>query len=237
MSRRARTVVQLVIVALPWRIKRRAYSWFFQWRLHPTSHIGFSMLEADTVVLAAGARIGHFTVIRDLTILEVGTGSLIGNWNWISAAPEFRGHSTTAGTFRIGAESAVTSRHYIDCSGGVEIGTLVTLAGVRSTILTHQINRATSAQTISSVAIGDRSLISSNVKFAPGASVPRDSVVGMGAVVVGRLDQPNCLYAGVPARAVKPLSDGDAYLNRPRGPVTLGPADSAQSVNPSRGPL
>jgi acetyltransferase-like isoleucine patch superfamily enzyme len=223
------------MVVLPWWIRRRAYSWLFGWRLHPTSHIGLSLVSADVVILAEQARIGHFTVIRDLTILELGAASLIGNWNWITAAPVFRGTAESAGILRIGPESAVTSRHYIDCSGGVDIGTFVTLAGVCSTILTHQINRTSSAQTIAPVTIGDRSLISSNVRFVPGAAIPADSVVGMGAVVVGHLEEPNHLYVGVPARAVKTLAGTDAYLHRSLGRVGLAPTDPVSQAGRSRG--
>ena len=236
MSNRARTAAQLVMVLLPWWIRRRAYSWLFRWRLHPASHIGFSLISADVVVMAEGARIGHFTVVRDLATLEVGAGSVIGNWNWITAAPAFRGRAKSAGVLRVGPESAVTSRHYIDCSGGVEIGAFVTVAGVRSTIITHQINRANNTQTISPVTIDDGSLISSNVKFTPGAAVPRGSVVGMGAVVVGRLNEPNTLYVGVPARAVKTLSEADAYLHRSHGRVDPAPFDSLPQAGPARGP-
>jgi hypothetical protein len=38
----------------------------------------------------------------------------------------------------------------------------------------------------------------------------------MGAVVVGRLDQPAWLYGGVPAKPLKPLDDHDlALVERP----------------------
>lgn len=38
-------------------------------------------------------------------------------------------------------ESAgITSRHYIDCNGGVYIGAFTTVAGIKSQILTHSIN-------------------------------------------------------------------------------------------------
>lgn len=106
------------------------------------------------------------------------------------------------------------------------IGTLVTIARVRSTFITHQIDRVAGLQTASAVTIGDRALISSNVKFTPGASVPQDSVVGMGAVVVGQLQVPNRLYAGVPARPVKVLSETDAYLGRSLAFVGTGRTES-----------
>jgi acetyltransferase-like isoleucine patch superfamily enzyme len=229
--RRARALMQVLMVLLPWSIRRRACAALFRWSLHPTSHIGLSIVDADVVILAEGSRIGHFSVVRDLTLLEMGTGALIGNWNWITAARPFRRHMEASGTLRIGRESAITSRHYVDCSGGVLIGAFVTLAGVRTTVITHQINRARGIQSASPVTIGDGALISSCVKFVPGATVPQDSVVGMGAVVVGRLVEPNGLYVGVPARLVKALSQDDAYSHRTQGHVGVAGALSSSQAD------
>lgn len=209
-------------MAMPWRVRRAVLCHVLHWQLHPTSHIGLSMLDVDRLILDEGARIGHFTVVRGLRLIHIGTGSVISNWNWITAVRGFRVLSTRAGILRVGPESAITSRHYIDCSGGITIGAFVTVAGVRSTIFTHQISRMRNEQTIRPVTIGDRCLIMSNVKIAPGAYVARDSVVGMGAVVVGRLERESRLYAGVPAREVRPLPADDDYLNRAVGPVAIG---------------
>ncbi len=121
---RARTVLQVLMVIMPWPIRRRLCSKILRWRLHPTSRIGLSIVDADVVVLAEGARIGHFTVIRDLRRLDMGAGSMIGSWNWITAARLLRHQAATAGILRIGHESAITSRHYIDCSGGLRLAHL-----------------------------------------------------------------------------------------------------------------
>ena len=99
---RARTVLQALMVVLPWAIRRRLCSTILHWRLDPTSRIGWSIVDADVVVLGKGARIGHATVIRDLRRLDLGVGSSIGNRNWITAARPLRARWPDGGTLRIG---------------------------------------------------------------------------------------------------------------------------------------
>jgi hypothetical protein len=58
------------------------------------------------------------------------------------------------GVFKIGEHSAVTSRHYLDCTGGVTVGAFSTVAGARSTIFTHQVDITQSRQVWRPVRIG-----------------------------------------------------------------------------------
>ena len=89
--------------------------------------------------------------------------------------------------FHLGAHSAITSRHYFACSGGVRIGIYTSIGGVRSTFITHQISWKSSDQTFRPIEIGDYCLITSNVQVAPGSIVGNRIVVGMGATIAGRL--------------------------------------------------
>jgi acetyltransferase-like isoleucine patch superfamily enzyme len=118
------------------------------------------------------------------------------------------------GRLVVDRRGAITSRHYIDCSGDVSVGAFTVVAGVRSTILTHQIDVVESRQTVAPVAIGDYCFIGSNCRITPGSAIPDRCVTAMGSVVVGELPQPGMLYAGVPARPVKELGDA-TFFNRP----------------------
>ncbi|NUU14579.1 hypothetical protein HP507_12150 [Curtobacterium pusillum] len=137
--------------------------------------------------LDAGVTIGPFNVLRNLKRVEMGSNSSVGQWNWISAAPEL---STGVGsaTLSLGRESALTSRHYIDASGGVVIGKYSTIAGVRTTFITHGIAWGTAEQRARPISVGDYCLIGSNCSIVPGAVVPDRTVVGMGTTV-DRMDQ------------------------------------------------
>ncbi len=48
--------------------------------------------------------------------------------------------------------------------------------------------------------------------MAPGSSLPERCILGIGSVVTGAIDAPGHLIAGVPARAVQPLSSEEMVL-------------------------
>lgn len=231
---RLRKPLLLLAVLLPWRLRSRVLSYALGWSLHPTSHVGLSLIDATNVRLGPGTRIGHFNVIQDLTDLDIGEAARIGNWNWVSAAPMFelrdRGHpGEPFRGLRIGAHSAISSRHYLDCSGGITIGAFTTLGGVRTTILSHQIDVATGVQTTHAVSVGDYCFISSNVSLTPGCHVPSRCLIGMGAVVVGALPDEGALYGGVPARSLRTEIDSGLYFSRRTGFVGVLPDDAPRA--------
>ena len=156
---------------------------FLGWRIGKETSVGPGLyLRLASVTLGSDVRIGPFNVFRDMAEVRVEARGRIGQWNWISAAGplvEARG----GGFLRIGEDSAVTSRHYMDCSGGVEIGHHTTVAGVRSTFITHGIAWKTAEQTSDGITIGDYCIVSSNVAIAPGTSTDDRVVIGIGSVL------------------------------------------------------
>ncbi|MDQ4091249.1 MAG: hypothetical protein M3163_13255 [Actinomycetota bacterium] len=190
------------------------------WSIHPTASVGPCLfLRVTHVSLGAGARLLSMSAFYDVNELVLEDDAVMGHWNWISAARTLRTPALDARTggrpavLRLGRGAAVTSRHYIDCSGGVDIGQFTVLAGVRSTVLTHQVDLARSEQDVLAVTVGDYCLVGSNAKIVPGATIPDRCVIAMGSVVVGRLPDERFLYAGAPARPVKPVEDGE-YFSR-----------------------
>ena len=224
-----RLVVAATLIA-PQGTKRWLFRHVLGWDVADTARIGMSWIDVAHVSMGEGARIGHFTVARDLTDLVLGDRASIGQWNWVSASPMFLAADRAAGSasfrgLRIGSDSALTSRHYVDCSGGVTIGHHTTIGGVRSTILTHQIDLAESRQTASGVTIGDYCFVSSNATVTPGSSLANRAVVAMGATVAGALREGGVLYAGVPARVVRRDIDDFLYYRRRLGFVSVEPSE------------
>jgi acetyltransferase-like isoleucine patch superfamily enzyme len=166
------------------------------------------------LVLRSGACIGFGNVIRDVELLALGDNSAVGQWNWVSAS-RLLVDAGGSGGVTIGAESAITSRHYLDASGGIEIGHHTTIAGVRSSFLTHGISWQKNVQRTSGILIGDYCLIGSNTAVTPGTRVGAGSVVGMGAVLAGDLPSESLLLSER-ARAVKHPLPGD-YFTRVTG--------------------
>jgi acetyltransferase-like isoleucine patch superfamily enzyme len=173
--------------------------------VHPTAVVRpCLLLRVGEVVLGPGACLGYGNVVRGVRRLVLGSHAVVGQWNWLTACPAFplaAPDDAHRGALVIGDHSAITSRHYVDASGGVALGAFTTLAGARSTVISHGIDVATNVQTPYPITIGDHCLIGSNTSLVPGCSVPDRCLVAMGSVIVGRLDLPGHLYAGSPANA------------------------------------
>ncbi len=186
------------------------------WEIGRSTEIGPGLYLRLTVVkLGDHVRIGPFNVFRDMAEVRLGARARIGQWNWISSAlplVEARG----GGYLRLDNDAAITARHYLDCSGGVSIGHHTTVAGVRSTFITHGIEWRSAAQTSSSIVIGDYCIISSNVALTPGTVVESRCVVGMGAVAARTVGPEGTLQVGSRVTAVKSGLEG-LYFTRYKG--------------------
>jgi acetyltransferase-like isoleucine patch superfamily enzyme len=170
--------------------------------------------------VAAGAVIAFGSVFRDLDLLRLAESAAIGSWNWITAAAVFAPFDADLGegSLILGASSAITSRHYLDCTGGITIGRMTTVAGVRSTWFTHRINLMESVQFSAGTRVGDYCFTASGVQVGPGVTIASDSVVAMGSVVTQSLSRAGRLYGGVPARDLGAAKNA-AYLRRRIGRV------------------
>jgi acetyltransferase-like isoleucine patch superfamily enzyme len=218
-----RTIVCALATLLPGPFQRAALRRLLGWEIGPSARIGLSLfVGVGHVRLGEGARIGHFNVFRNLRRLELGERSSIGQWNWISASKLLLDKSTDPqhGGLVLGRKTAVTARHYIDCSGGVFVGSFSVVAGVRSTILSHQVDFGRSRSFSLPVTIGEYCFVGSNNRITPGSSLSDRCVTAMGAVVAGALDEPETLYAGVPAKPVKKLGQG-AFFERLQGSADI----------------
>jgi acetyltransferase-like isoleucine patch superfamily enzyme len=218
MKRLNATAIALITIT-PAPIKRRLLRWLFGWEIDRSASLGVSLFyNVKHLRMGPGSSIGHLNVFRNLRSVDLKSGASVGQWNWVTAAPMLvePPYVPTSGCLTIDAQAAITSRHYLDCAGGIEVGTATTIAGVRSTILSHQIDVSESRQTAAPVQIGAYSFIGSNVLITPGATIPDRSVVAMGATVVGRLSQCGMLYGGVPAKPLKSI-EGAMYFEREKG--------------------
>lgn len=214
-----RSVLVALVALLPASELKNVLLRRMGWAIGDGAHIGPCLIvNVDRAQIGNRACIGSLSVVRDLTTLTVGEHAVIGHWNWVSASKRLAEAGAPCELY-LGTHSALTSRHYVDCSGGVRIGTHTTIAGVRSTFVTHGISWKSSAQTFNPIEIGDYCLISSNVQVAPGTVVGSKVVVGMGATIAGKLLEPG-LYVQSRAIHVKPDLAGE-YFTRKEGHVDI----------------
>ncbi len=172
--------------------------------VHPTARARASLVwKVGVFRMAAGSRMGRFNLVKNMRSVELGTGASVGRMNLVSAHPVYIKLWESSARLRLENNATITSRHSLDCSGGVSIGRFAGLFGHRSTIMSHSIDLRRDAQTALPVEIGARSFVGTNCLILGGASLPERSVLGAGSVLVKRrtLDAPG-LYAGVPAKRV-----------------------------------
>ena len=185
------------------------------WAVANTARLQPSLLwRIETLSVGAGAAIGTGNVFRDLKRVTIGRGASVGQFNWVTAAAriylddvnfEYR-------SLELGDYASLTSRQCLDCSGGVVVGEQSTIAGVRSTVMTHGPDIRRGRMEVAPVKIGRSCFISTNVVIIKGCTIADRIVVGAGSVVTSDLVESSSLYAGVPARRVGSMDDASYFM-------------------------
>lgn len=224
--RRFRLLAHIIVACLPNSLKLLFYRYLFRFRIGHGVRIGLTVLDVDRCAIEEGVRLGHFNVFTQVKGLRIGDhvrvgfgnlfrgGSLIvlGRYcellrlNRINAIPEPDCIGTPEPVFILGEGSVVTAEHRFDFTDRIEVGKCTVIGGRNSSFWTH--NR----QATLPIHIGSFAYVGSEVRFAPGARIPSWSIVGLGSVVTGVVEEEQSLIAGVPARVLRPLSEGDLAL-------------------------
>jgi acetyltransferase-like isoleucine patch superfamily enzyme len=224
--RKLRLVMLALIAVLPSFLKRPCYRLCFGYRIGKGVRIGLSLIDARECEIDDEVRIGHLNVVIGVKKLTVGDHVRIGHlnilrggdevrlgryaeiirMNEINSIPEPDVVNPIDPRFILGEGSVVTTGHKIDFTDRVEIGRRTILGGRNSSLWTH--NR----QRTRPIDIGSFTYIGSEIRVAPGGSIPSRCIVGIGAVITGQLKEENFLIGGVPAKPIKQLSEEDTFL-------------------------
>lgn len=215
-------LIKLLIIFLPWPIKKLFLSFFYGYTIHPKAKIGFSYVYPDKLIMGDNSFIGHLNVIKGLSLLHMENDAIINRLNWITGHPlnckkYFLSELDRKPELHLAAHSAITNRHLIDCTNTVNIGQYSIVAGFRSQILTHTINFDNSTQSSAPISIGEYCFIGTGSIVLKGSKVPNYSIVGALSLVNKSFDQEWCLYAGTPARKVKLIDRSLPWFHRPQG--------------------
>jgi acetyltransferase-like isoleucine patch superfamily enzyme len=217
-----KSVLYLLALLLPWALRRRVLVTVFGYTIHPTSRIGFAWVTPKRLIMEAQSQIGTLTVCRGLDLVQLKANAAIGKANWVTGHPTGdRNHFTHQPDRRseliMGEHSAITNRHLIDCTNSVTIGAFSVFAGFRSQILTHSVDLENSRQSSAPIVIGEYCFTGTNCVLLGGSSLPDHSVLGAKSLLNKPYSEPYWLYAGIPARAVKPLSADMGFFKRRAG--------------------
>ena len=215
-----------LIALLPSFLKRPCYRLFYGYRIGKRVRIGVSIIDAQECEIADDVLMGHFNLVLGVKKISIGDHAKIGHLNIIRGGDEVRlGRyseiirtnqinsipdpdvvNPTDPRFSLGDGSIITTGHKIDFTDRVEIGRRSIIGGRNSSLWTH--NR----QRTRPIAIGSFTYVGSEIRIAPGGTLPSRCIVGIGAVVTGQLTEEERLIAGVPAKALKELSEEDRFL-------------------------
>lgn len=211
---------QLIIILLPWSIRRRLLQIVLGWRISPSAIIGKSIILAKYVAMGPRSRIHHLVFCKKIDRLLMGEDSGIAQLTFISGFSTsdkrfFRSVDVRNCELVLGAHAGITSRHFVDCNGGVYIGDFTTVAGIRTQILTHSIDVYHNQQDAKPIHIGRACFLGTGCILLPGSVLPDCSILGAGSVLTKAYDQAGMLYAGSPAKPIKSLDvDKVPYFHR-----------------------
>jgi acetyltransferase-like isoleucine patch superfamily enzyme len=211
-----RLVFAYVFAFVPMSLKRIIAQRIYNWDIHPTAYIGPSVLTVRHVSMGPGASIGGRNVITNLNELRLGEGANIGSGNMIKG---WWDHPTQKLPERnpsvyLAEHAQIASYHYIDCVDSLELGKHASIAGFRSTVLTHSIDLMRDEYVAGSVVLGEYAVAMSGCLLAAGTRIPARSVVAAGSVVSTKLTQELAFYRGNLAEAVRPLPERLGFFHR-----------------------
>lgn len=217
-----RKIVCLLLLLLPWRLRRLALNAFFGYKIDSTAKIGISIVCPDRLEMGRNSWIGNLTVCKGLSFLKLEESASIGNLNWITGFPSGQGHSFGGDPDRrpelvVGEHAAITNRHWIDCTNAVYVGRFTTVAGCYSQILTHSIDLVKCRQASQPIQIGEYCFVGTGSILLGGSSLPDYSVLGAGSLLNREFEETYSLYGGVPAKVIKTLPADMGYFLRTTG--------------------
>ena len=214
------------LALLPSFLKPPLYRLLFGYRLGKRVRIGLSIIDARLCEIDDDVSVGHLNLIIGVKRLRMGDHVKIGHLNVIRGGDEvLLGRyaeiirmneinsisepdvvNPTDPRFLLGEGSIVTTGHKIDFTDRVQIGRRTILGGRNSSLWTHNRQRTLPIE------IGSLTYVGSEIRVAPGGSIPSRCIVGIGSVITGVIVGEERLIAGVPARSIKELSNEDKFL-------------------------
>jgi len=217
-----KTIFHLLILLLPWPIKRRLLIAVYGYELDPTAYIGISIVLVEKLKMAKHSRIGNLNIVRRLELVQLGERSTIGSYNLITCiSKKNKAHYQHLPDRRtellLEEHAAITMQHILDCNESIRIGRFSTIAGYRSQLLTHSIDTYKARQSASPIQIGAYCFVGTSCILLGGAKLPDRCILGAGALLNRGYDEEYRVLAGVPARPVKELDDSVLYFQRQTG--------------------
>ena len=212
-------IINVIIIFLPWKIRRFILNHFYHYQIHPTAHIGFSYIYPVRLIMAEGAKIGHLNVAIHLEMIQMDKNCSISQKNWITGFPlkdksNFKDFPNRKPYLIMKEDSGITKQHHIDCTDTVLVGEFTTIAGYGTQILTHSTSLKNNRQACAPITIGHHCCVGTRSIILPGSELPSQSALGAGAVLNKKYTEKLALYGGVPAKFIKKMDKTYEFFHR-----------------------
>lgn len=212
-------IINLLVVFLPWTIRRYILNKFYHYKIHPTARIGLSYIYPKQLIMGEGARIGHLNVAIHLELIQMDKNCSISQKNWITGFPlkdksNFQDFPNRKPYLIMKEDSSITKQHHIDCTDMVIVGEFTTIAGYGTQILSHSFSLEKNSQACAPIQIGHHCWVGTRSIILPGSVLPPQSVLGAGAVLQRKYTESFVLYGGVPAKYIKKMDETYEFFHR-----------------------
>lgn len=212
-------IIKILIIFLPWIIRRYILNKFYHYQIHPTAHIGLSYIYPKQLIMGEGARIGHLNVAIHLELIQMDKNCSISQKNWITGFPlkdksNFQDFPDRKPYLIMKEDSSITKQHHIDCTDMVIVGEFTTIAGYGTQILSHSFSLEKNSQACAPIQIGHHCWVGTRSIILPGSVLPPQSVLGAGAVLQRKYTESFVLYGGVPAKYIKKMDETYEFFHR-----------------------
>jgi acetyltransferase-like isoleucine patch superfamily enzyme len=212
-------IINILIIFLPWIIRRYILNKFYHYKIHPTARIGLSYIYPKQLIMGEGARIGHLNVAIHLELIQMDKNCSISQKNWITGFPlsnksNFQDFPDRKPCLIMKEDSSITKQHHIDCTDMVIVGEFTTIAGYGTQILSHSFSLEKNSQACAPIQIGHHCWVGTRSIILPGSVLPSQSVLGAGAVLQKKYTESFVLYGGVPAKYIKKIDETYEFFHR-----------------------
>ena len=184
--RSLRILFQILLFPVPWPIRRRLLRLAFGYRFDRGARIGVSIVDVRRLEMGPDARIGSFNLVHELENFQMGAGSQMGAFNWITGGLLSSGLYPHAPhrrpEFHMGPHSSITGWHRFDCADIIELGAFSTMGGAGSQVFTHTADVESNHQLCAPIKIGSHCLVTTRVVLLKGVVVADYCVVAAGSV-------------------------------------------------------
>jgi acetyltransferase-like isoleucine patch superfamily enzyme len=225
--RKLRLFLAACVAVLPSWLKILVLRHGFGFHIGRRVSIGFSLFAGVRCCrIADDVRIGHlnaFVNIRELEIedhvkigflnlfrggnrIHIGRYATILRMNVMNSRPSTEAVNPTVPELQLGEGAVVTNGHWLDFTDRIALADHAIIGGRNSSLWTH--NR----QRTRPITIGAHSYLGSEIRMAPGASVPACSIVSIGSVLTRRFEEDRVLICGNPARVRRSIEARDFFL-------------------------